>query len=340
MRASTARFLSSDVRLFDLDFPSRGKFIARTRMAFIHLDNVLAYAKRDRDGMVDAYLAAYLPEELILLFFRKGEIVNAATLRSDGRRLIPIAEALKRMKGEMERSEVAYCQAPMEQLLWMYTACASPPKRRFIDVAQPEKFFDVFRAEVYDGVLELVIDGGVSFLQFVGGVFTGGYLHEQPAGINADKYLLKLLGGGAGGKPPKEVVAHDLVAVVRELPVQALPTQVKLFREVQARIVAAADKELMGEAGRKHPRISAAVKALHPAIELLDAPEYGAAPSLVVTGEELTAAFAAWTEKLLKDVELVAPGGAQTVLKDAVKENRHQLQASGYFERLPWKVTW
>jgi hypothetical protein len=193
---------------------------------------------------------------------------------------------------------------------------------------------------VYDGVLELVIDGGVSFLQFVGGVYTGGHLHEQPAGINADKYLLKLLGAGPGGKPPKEVVAHDLVALVRELPVQALPTQVKLFREVQTRIVAAADKELMGEAGRKHPRISAAVKTLHPAIELLDAPEYGPPPSLVVTGEELTAAFAAWTERLLKDVELVAPGGAVNVLREAAKENRHQLQASGYFERLPWKVTW
>lgn len=338
MRASTARFLSSDVRLFDLDFPSAGRLIARTRMAFIHLDNVLAYAKRDRDGMVDAYLAAYLPEELILLFFRKGEIVNAATLRSDGRRLLPIAEAFKKMKAETERSEVIYSQAPMEQLLWMFTACVSPPKHRFIDPAQPEKFFEVFRTEVYDGVLEIVIDGGVSFLRFVGGVFTGGYLHEQPAGINADKYLLKLL--GQGGKPPKEVVAHDLVAILRELPVQALPTQVKLFREVQARIIAAADKELMGEAQRKHLRVSASLAVLHPALELLSLPEYGAPPSLVVTGEELATAFAAWTSKLLHDVELVSPGGAGSVLKDATKENRHQLQAAGYFDRLPWKVTW
>ena len=339
MRASTARFLSSDVRLFDLDFPSTGKFIARTRMAFIHLDNVLAYAKRDRDGMVDAYLAAYLPEELILLFFRKGEIVNAATLRSDGRRLIPIAEALKRMKAETERSEVSYNQAPMEQLLWMYSACNSPPKSRFIDAGQPEKFFDVFRTEVFDGVVELVIDGGVNFLRFVGGVFTGGHLIDQPPGINADKYLLKLL-TPAPGQPPRDVVAHDLVAVVRELPVQALPTQVKLFREVQAKILAAADKELMGEAKRKHERVSTSLKALHPALELLAAPEYGAPPNLVVTGEELTAAFAAWTAKLLQDVELVAPGGAMAVLKEATKENRHQLQASGYFDRLPWKVTW
>jgi hypothetical protein len=339
MRASTARFLSSDVRLFDLDFPSTGKMIARTRLAFIHLDNVLAYAKRDRDGMVDAYLAAYLPEELLLLFFRKGEIINAATLRPDGRRPIPIQEALRKMKAETERSEISYCQAPMEQLLRMYSACASPPKRRFLDLAQPEKFFDVFRTEVYDGVLELVIDGGVSFLHFVGGVFTGGQVYEQPPGINADKYILKRLGVGAPA--PREVVAHDLVAVVRELPVQALPTQVKLFREVHGRIIHAADKELLGEANRKHQRYSAGLVGQHPALELLTMPEYGAAPpALVVTGEQLTEAFAAWTEKLLGDVELVSPGAAQTVLREATRENRHQLQAAGYFDRLPWEVAW
>jgi hypothetical protein len=227
----------------------------------------------------------------------------------------------------------------MEQLLWMYTACVSPPKPRFIDAAQPEKFFEVFRTEVFDGVVELVIDGHVNLLRFSGGVFTGGHLFEQPAGINADKYVLRML-TPAANQPPRDVVAHDLVAIVRELPVQALPTQVKLFREVQAKIVASADKELMGDAKRKHERVSTSLRALHPALELLAASEYGPPPALVVTGDDLTSAFAAWTVKLLQDVELVAPGGALTVLKEATKENRHQLQASGYFDRLPWKVTW
>ena len=93
-------------------------------------------------------------------------------------------------------------------------------------------------------------------------------------------------------------------------------------------------------AQRKHQRVSAALLVVHPALELLSLPEYGAPPALVVTVEELTAAFVAWTSKLLQDVELVSPGGAMAVLKDATKENRHQLQAVGYFERLPWKVTW
>src|SRR3989475_2769573 len=45
--------------------------------------SLLAFAKRDRDGRVDGYITAYLPDECLLLFFRKGEAVNAASLHTD-----------------------------------------------------------------------------------------------------------------------------------------------------------------------------------------------------------------------------------------------------------------
>src|SRR3989304_2613408 len=96
MRASTARLTNSPVRLADLQFPQVNRLIHRTRLAFIPLDNLLAFAKRDRDGRVDGYIAAYLPDECLLLFFRKGEAVNAASLHTGGRQVIPITEALKR----------------------------------------------------------------------------------------------------------------------------------------------------------------------------------------------------------------------------------------------------
>src|SRR5256885_4778759 len=105
MRASTARLMNSPVRLADLTFPQVNRLIHRTRLAFIHLDNLLAFAKRDRDGRVDGYITAYLPEECLLLFFRKGEAVNAASLDTTGRQVITITEALKRMRAEVERSE-------------------------------------------------------------------------------------------------------------------------------------------------------------------------------------------------------------------------------------------
>src|SRR2546426_4732815 len=87
MRASTARLMNSPVRLADLTFPQVDRLVHRTRLAFVHLDNLLAFGKRDRDGRVDGYISAYLPDECLLLFFRKGEAVNAASLRSEERRV-------------------------------------------------------------------------------------------------------------------------------------------------------------------------------------------------------------------------------------------------------------
>src|SRR5438105_15673133 len=144
MRASTARLTNSPVRLADLQFPQVTRLIHRTRLAFIHLDNLLAYAKRDRDGRIDGYLAAHLPDECVLLFFRKGEAVNAASLHTAGRQVLTIPEALKRMRTEVERGDLTYCAAPMEQLAWMYTACAGAYQPRGIDVNQPGAFFAAF----------------------------------------------------------------------------------------------------------------------------------------------------------------------------------------------------
>src|SRR5437773_4516589 len=115
MRASTARLMNSPVRLAELTFPQVTRLVHRTRLAFIHLDNLLAFAKRDRDGRVDGYITAYLPDECLLLFFRKGEAVNAASLHTTGRQVVTITEALKRMRGEVERGELMYAAAPMEQ---------------------------------------------------------------------------------------------------------------------------------------------------------------------------------------------------------------------------------
>src|SRR5258706_15449319 len=98
MRASTARLTNSPVRLADLQFPQVSRLIHRTRLAFIHLDNLLAYAKRDRDGRIDGYLAAHLPDECVLLLFRKGEAGNAAALHTSvGHPITPHA-ALKIMR--------------------------------------------------------------------------------------------------------------------------------------------------------------------------------------------------------------------------------------------------
>jgi hypothetical protein len=180
MRASTARLMNSPVRLADLTFPQVNRLVHRTRLAFIHLDNLFAFGKRDRDGRVDGYITAYLPEECLLLFFRKGEAVNAASLHTTGRQVITITEALKRMRAEVERGELAYSAAPMEQLAWMYQSCAAPVEMRTVDPGQPGAFFAAFARDKTSGILELTSNARVSYVRFDAGRYASGYFCDKP----------------------------------------------------------------------------------------------------------------------------------------------------------------
>src|SRR5256884_9439241 len=124
MRASTARLMNSPVRLADLTFPQVNRLIHRTRLAFIHLDNLLAFGKRDRDGRVDGYITAHLPDECLLVFFRKGEAVNAAPPPPPGRHGVTITEGVKRERARGGGGGLAELGAPREQPPGVEPACA------------------------------------------------------------------------------------------------------------------------------------------------------------------------------------------------------------------------
>jgi hypothetical protein len=63
-------------------------------------------------------------------------------------------------------------------------------------------------------------------------------------------------------------------------------------------------------------------------------------PAVVATESELTAALAEWTNQLLDQIEIVAPGSAPDILRAATADERYLLQRAGFYERLPWTVTW
>src|ERR1043165_4665891 len=305
MRASTARLTNSPVRLADLQFPQVNRLICRTRLAFVHLDNLLAFAKRDRDGRIDGYLAAHLPDECVLLFFRKGEAVNAASLHTAGRQVITITESLKRMRAEVERGDLEYCAAPMEQLAWMYASCAGEYKPRFLDVRQPEKFFPVLQQEKVSGVLELISNGRVSYLKFDQGKYLTGHFCDKPDNVPPARYLESLFDPGKDGAAP----------------VRAAGT-------------------FPGEAKRRAQKVTAAIAGTHQALALMSVPRGSDTPDAVVRPEELATALTDWTLQLLEGAEVMMPGTAPKILKDATREHRYVLQAAGFYGRLPWQVTW
>jgi hypothetical protein len=338
MRASTARLTNSPVRLADLQFPQVNRLIHRTRLAFIHLDNLLAFAKRDRDGRVDGYIAAYLPDECLLLFFRRGEAVNAASLHTAGRQVITITEALKRMRAHVERGELTYCAAPMEQLAWMYGSCAGGYTPRFIDVNQPDKFFPVLQQEKTSGVLELISNGRVSYLKFEDGKYLSGYFCDRPESIPPARYLESLFHLGPDGAPPG--MSAGLFPASAELPAQAATALVNTYRELYWRIVDAVDREFPGEAKKRAQKVTAGIIETHQALALLSVPRGTDTPDAVVQPEELSTALSDWTLQLLEGAEVMMPGTAPKVLKDATREHRYVLQAAGFYGRLPWQVTW
>src|SRR5690348_4509282 len=264
MRASTARLMNSPVRLADLVFPQVSRLIHRTRLAFIHLDGLLAFGKRDRDGRIDGYITAYLPDECVLLFFRKGEAVNAASLHTTGRQVITITEALKRMRAEVERGELAYSAAPMEQLAWMYQSCAAAVEMRTVDAGQPGAFFAGFARDKSSAILELTSNAHVSYVRFDAGRYASGYFCDKPDIMAIPKFLESQFHAGPSGQPP--VLTATVFPYVADLPQQAPNALINTYRELYSRIVDEVDKEFPGEARRRAQKVSTGIVDAHKAI--------------------------------------------------------------------------
>jgi hypothetical protein len=338
MRASTARLTNSPVRLAELAFPQSGRLIHRTRLAFIDLDNVLSFAKRDRDGRIDGYLVAWLPDECLVLLLRRGEAVNAVALDTAGRSVVPIPDALRRMRAEIERGELAYCAAPLEQLAWMYQSCAEPLTVRPVDSRRPEALFPALAQEHATGVLELISNGRVSYMRFDDGHFAGGYFCNRPETVPVPKYIESLFRDGPDGQTP--ALSAALFPPAAELPSQAPLALVNTYRDLFWRIADAAEQEIPGEGRRRAQRLSAELQPEHRALAAIGTPLGTALADSVLRPDELAQALGEWAKRLLETVEIMMPGTAPKVLRDATREHRYVLQAAGFYDRMPWPVTW
>jgi len=338
MRQSTVRFAATAIRLADVTFPSDRVQIHRTRLAYIHLDNLLHFSKIDRDGRVDGYVAAYLPDELAVLFLRSGEVVTAARITQEGRAVASIGAVLRDIREEVERGELAFCDAPLEQLAWMYQSCASPASLRFADLSKPEELFPVLQQERYTGVLELIAEGRLSYLRFDNGRFANGYYAGKPANLTVAQYLESLFRPASGGEPVR--LMGSVFPIATDLPEQASSAMLQSYRELFWRLVDFAEREAPGQVAQRAMKARDALIGAHPALEALSQPLDREAQELVTTPTDVTRALANWCRQLLQELEIVAPGVAPIVVKEATREQRFVLQKSGFYQQLPWTVSW
>src|SRR5690242_10268783 len=111
-----------------LRYPFSRVLLPRTRLAYIHLRNLLTDAKRDRSARVSGYVAIWLPEEFITLYMQRGEVVNASIREADQSRVIAIAKALEKVPAEPEYGEICFHEAEESQLACMFMAQTHEPE--------------------------------------------------------------------------------------------------------------------------------------------------------------------------------------------------------------------
>lgn len=317
-----------------LRFPYSRVLLPRTRLAYIHLRNLLTDAKRDRSARISGYVAISLPEELVILYLQGGEVVSATTRGAKHCEAIAIAQALELVPPEPEYGEITFCEADDEQLSCMYTthAVAAEPWPAGMNATDPSALFPYLNAMSFDGVLEIVANETVNYLVFRNGSVARAFLAASHHGTVIDR-VSKLF--AREGRVSDLRVARW--GVPGPLPVQAPPALIQAYRDLMKTLV-----QRLVEQGRA----SAAAIAEHARKNL--APSHPALEGFVVNGrpakepvtntDDLTIAFSAWVREVIWASLDHDTMSAEELLKELTWERRHMFHSAGFYDELPWKV--
>jgi hypothetical protein len=309
--------------------------LARTRLAYVHLRNLLSDAKRDRSARLSGYVAVWLPEEFVVLYLQDGEVVNATVLDGQGSRAVAISSALDRIPLEPEYGEICFHEAVDEQLASMFasqTVSPDPWPKEMRD-PDPSELFPFLTSIMFDGMVEIVSDNTVNYLRFKSGSVDQAFLSMAQVGTIAER-VAKLFAPGGKGATGK----FRRWPTVDPLPFQAPPALVQAYRELSTALV----KSLVASGREAAPAIAEQARRnllkKHPALESFGV---GKTPSRepISDTERLTVAVASWISELLWAT--ADHGGGmppESLLRELTWERRHMFQSAGFYELIPWKV--
>lgn len=318
-----------------LRLPHERILLSRTKLAYVHLRNLITDAKRDRAARVFGYVAIWLPDGMVVLYLQEGEVVNATT-STDGDiwRPMPIAEAIASVPAEPEFGEICFHEADDEQLACMWEAQHQDvdPWPAELEVTNPRALFPYLRATTFDGMLEIAKDGTRHFLVFRDGSVVRAFLADDSDGPVPGRVLKLFEPSRQGGK-----MRLKRWGVPPALPVQASPALIAAYRDLVRRLV---ERLKAGGATGVLEMAESARTMLaerHPVLAHL---RVGVTPTRdpVVSSEALTGAVAAWVGELLFATSDYGDATPESVLAELTRERRHMLQSAGFYERLPWTV--
>ena len=317
-----------------LRFPHSRVMLPRTRLAYIHLRNLLTDAKRDRAARLSAYVAVWLPEEFVVLYMQRGEVVNATMQDKNGCRAVAISSALERIPAEPEYGEICFHEADNEQLAAMYLSQTTPsdPWPTDLKVNDPAILFPFLMSVMFDGVVEIVTDGSVNFLVFRAGAVERAFLAVAATGSIVER-VAKLF---APGTKIEEAKFRRWPAV-SPLPVQAPKELVSAYRELANALV----QRLTADGRAGAPAIAEQARQnllkTHPDLECFSIGKKAPREPIADTAR-ITAAVASWLKEIMFAGADHAGTPPEAILKDLTWERRHMFQSAGFYEKLPWKV--
>lgn len=317
-----------------LRYPHSRVLLPRTRLAYVHLKNLLTDAKRDRSARVSGYVAVWLPEEFVVLYLQRGEIVNATVMDKNGWRPTAISSALERIPAEPEYGEICFHEAEDDQLACMYAAQthAADPWPSDLAVADPAALFPFLMSVMFDGVLEITSEGTVNYLLFRAGAVDRAYLSFQASGSIVER-VAKLFA-------PGNRVAEGSFRrwpTLDPLPVQAAPALVQAYRDLSNALV----QRLVTDGRESAPAIAEQARQnllrQHPELESFS---IGKRPTRepIADATRLTAAVSAWLTEVIWAAADHDGAPPDALLKELTWERRHMFQSAGFYERMPWKV--
>jgi len=316
-----------------LRYPHARVLLPRTRLAYIHLRNLLTDAKRDRSARVSGYVAIWLPEEFVTLYMQRGEVVNASIRDRAGSHVIAIAKALEKVPTEPEYGEICFHEADEAQLACMFTAQTrdSEPWPDGLAISDPAILFPYLMAITFDGAVEIVADESVNYLLFKNGNVERAFMAAGNQGPLVDR-VAKLFAkeGRTGSKLQRW---PELPA----LPAQAPPALVQAYRELATGLV----QRLIAQGKEGAPAIAEQARQnLLTEHSSLEGFSFNGRPARdpVTETAKLTKAMAAWMKEVIwaaVDHDVLPP---EQLIKELTWDRRHMFQSAGLYDQLPWRV--
>jgi hypothetical protein len=317
-----------------LRFPYSRVVLPRTRLAYIHLRNLLNDAKRDRSARITGYVAITQLDELVMFYLVGGEVVNATIRSPRASAAVAIADALEKIPSEPEYGEICFHECDAEQLGCMFEtqSRASEAWPDSLASHDPATLFPYLMAQTFDGVVEIDANDGVNYLVFRNGTVHRAFLATGSHGTVIDRVAKLFAREGRVGE--LRVARWTGVAL---LPVQAPHGLVQAYRELTGSLVRQLVQRGRGSAPEIAEHARQQLLASHPVLAEFSLDDATLGDPVADTAA-LTNGVAAWIRDVLWAAMDHDGDPPEAILRELTWERRHMFQSAGLYDQMPWKV--